>query len=101
MARLGPECRIGAAQCRTDANHHAANCAHIRASYLAAALALTTPALALTNNAGSQTKLAPVIVNGTRVEDNYDTAQPSLQKLTGPILDTPQSMTTVGRAELD
>ena len=44
--------------------------------------------------------LNQVVIEGTRLE-GYAATDPSMQKLTQPIVDTPQSITTVTRAEMD
>jgi catecholate siderophore receptor len=69
-------------------------------SYIGLALALCSlPALSA-DITPAQGGLSPVYVNGIKSDENYDTAQPTLDKLTQPIVDTPQSMTVISQAEL-
>ncbi len=69
------------------------------AAGLYAALAtLTAPAMAA-ESAQTRTALDQVVVKGDRIDD-YLPTEPSLDKLTQSIVDTPQSITTVTLAEL-
>jgi len=70
-----------------------------KAGLYAALATLAAPAALAAESGPSRTALDQVIVKGDRVKD-YLVTEPSLDKLTQPIVDTPQSITTVTQAEL-
>ncbi len=62
----------------------------------AAGLALTSPALSQEAPAGAPEELPTVSVQGaTQGADGYKTDKPGIQKLTEPLLDTPQTISVI------
>ncbi len=77
-----------------------------RAARAAMGVALGTSASGLGQQAAAQTadtQLAPVTAEGTAARPTglYQTTMPSLDKLTQPLLDTPQSISVIPRALMD
>lgn len=73
--------------------------ARLRLSAAFAPLALSLPGTALAEAAGAEAEAPGIVVNGMR--DGYKIDEAAATKTGTPLLDTPQSVTTLGRDQLD
>ena len=64
-----------------------------------AALYMSSEAIADTDGAREQDRLSPIVITATRIR-NAVADESSLQKLTQPIVDTPQSISTISTEDL-
>jgi catecholate siderophore receptor len=69
-------------------------------SYVGLALAMAGSSAVAAEAPATAGGLSPVYVNGIKTDENYDKATPTLDKLTQPIVDTPQSLTVVSQSEM-